>query len=193
MTKRACIVVDVQPTFCEGGELGVEGGNRVAHDIARYLANHRDRYDLVISTQDWHRDPGAHFSDTPDFEETWPAHGMANTPNAELHPALSSINFDNAVKKGMYSAAYSGFEGLTDDGATLKETLLEAGVTHLDIVGIALSHCVCQTALDAHREGFKTRVLLDLTVPVTPEQGEEAIARMSRAGIELTRLEEGGR
>ena len=36
---KALIVVDVQPTFCEGGELGVEGGNAVAGHtgIAREL------------------------------------------------------------------------------------------------------------------------------------------------------------
>ena len=28
-------MVDVQPTFCEGGELGVAGGNAVAERIAR--------------------------------------------------------------------------------------------------------------------------------------------------------------
>ena len=28
--KKALIIVDVQPTFCEGGELGVAGGNAVA-------------------------------------------------------------------------------------------------------------------------------------------------------------------
>jgi nicotinamidase/pyrazinamidase len=33
-THRALLVVDVQPTFCEGGELGVEGGNAVADGIA---------------------------------------------------------------------------------------------------------------------------------------------------------------
>ena len=33
MTK-ALIVVDVQPTFCESGELGVAGGNAVAERIA---------------------------------------------------------------------------------------------------------------------------------------------------------------
>ena len=35
MTK-ALIVVDVQPTFCESGELGVAGGNAVAERIADY-------------------------------------------------------------------------------------------------------------------------------------------------------------
>lgn len=31
---KALIIVDVQPTFCEGGELGMEGGNAVAERIA---------------------------------------------------------------------------------------------------------------------------------------------------------------
>ena len=40
MTK-ALIIVDVQPTFCEGGSLAVEGGNRVATDIATLISgNH---------------------------------------------------------------------------------------------------------------------------------------------------------
>lgn len=43
MTK-ALIVVDVQPTFCEGGELGVAGGNAVAERIARHVAEHRSEY-----------------------------------------------------------------------------------------------------------------------------------------------------
>ena len=34
---KALIVVDVQPTFCEGGELGVQGGNAVAERIADYV------------------------------------------------------------------------------------------------------------------------------------------------------------
>ena len=40
MTK-ALIVVDVQPTFCESGELGVAGGNAVAERIADYVNAHR--------------------------------------------------------------------------------------------------------------------------------------------------------
>lgn len=63
--KRALIIVDVQPTFCEGGALAVEGGNAVAERIAAFVAGHRDAYDYIATTQDWHIDPGAHFSETP--------------------------------------------------------------------------------------------------------------------------------
>ena len=36
--RRALIVVDVQPTFCEGGALAVPGGDAVAGRIRRLLA-----------------------------------------------------------------------------------------------------------------------------------------------------------
>ena len=90
-TGRALIVVDVQPTFCEGGALAVEGGHAVATRIAAYAAAHRSEYDAVVTTQDWHIDPGEHFSDTPDFVDSWPPHGVAGSPNAELHLSLIHI------------------------------------------------------------------------------------------------------
>src|SRR3954451_3677090 len=61
--RRALLIVDVQPTFCEGGELPVAGGNLVAERIAGYLAGRRGEYALVATSQDWHSDPGGHFSD----------------------------------------------------------------------------------------------------------------------------------
>ena len=114
MTK-ALIVVDVQPTFCEGGELGVEGGNAVAERIADYVNAHRSEYAYIATTQDWHIEPGAHWSAEPDFVDTWPKHGAAGTPNAELHTAIKALNIQHHFKKGQYSAAYSGFEGIEDN------------------------------------------------------------------------------
>lgn len=183
--SRALIIVDVQPTFCEGGELPVEGGNAVARRVAEHVAAHRGDYALVATTQDWHIDPGAHFSDEPDFVDTWPRHGVAGTPGAMLHPALDGLAADITVKKGQYAAAYSGFEGTTEDGRALAEALRGAGVTDVDVVGLALSHCVCETALDALREGFGARVVEGLTAPVTPELGEAAKERMRSAGVEV--------
>ena len=186
--RRALLVVDVQPTFCEGGSLPVLGGNDVAEAIAAYARDHRERYDLVATTQDWHVDPGAHFAtppDEPDFLDTWPPHGLAGTPEAELHPALADLAPDVSVRKGAHAAAYSGFEGVDDEGRPLAAFLAEAGVTDVDVVGIAESHCVRATALDAVALGLRTRVLSDLTVPVTPELGAQARAEMSAAGAEL--------
>jgi len=187
---RALIVVDVQPTFCEGGSLGVDGGHAVARAIANHAARHRARYDLVVTTQDWHVDPGAHFSEEPDFVDTWPPHGVAGTAEAELHPALAELRPDVRLKKGAYAAAYSGFDAEDDAGRSLEAVLDAAGVTEVEIVGIAESHCVKATALDAVGLGLHTRVLTDLTVPVTPEQGAQARAAMAAAGAELVQSTE---
>lgn len=183
-THRALIIVDVQPTFCEGGALGVEGGNAVAERIADFVTDNADEYDFIVTTQDWHVEPGTHFSDAPDFVDTWPAHGVAGTPEAELHEAIASLPLDESVKKGEYEAAYSGFEGKNKNGDSLETLLRQAEVTSIDIVGIAESHCVRDTALDALRAGWPVRVFSDLTVPVSEELGEAARAEMDEAGVE---------
>lgn len=182
---RALIVVDVQPTFCEGGELATEGANEIAHRVAVYAAAHRDRYTTVVTTQDWHIDPGEHFSDTPDFVDSWPPHGVAGSPNAELHPALADLAPDARLLKGQYSHGYSGFDGADEHGRSLATVLSEAGVTAVDVVGLVQSHCVKHTALDARRAGLHARVLTDLTIPVSPEQGAAAERELTAAGVDL--------
>lgn len=190
LTRRALIVVDVQPTFCEGGALPVVGGNAVARDVAAYAADNRDRYDLVVTTQDWHIDPGRHFSATPDFVDTWPPHGVAGTAEAELHPALDALHPDVSVRKGQYDAGYSGFDGVDDADRPLADLLHDAGIADVDVVGIAESHCVRATALDALTRGLGTRVLTDLTVPVSPELGAAARAELAAAGASLVRSDD---
>src|SRR5699024_830794 len=109
------------------------------------------------------------------------------TDEAELHPALAQLRPDASVKKGAYEAAYSGFEGKDDGGATLEEILTKAGITAVDVVGLAESHCVKDTALDAQRLGLTTRVLQDLTAPVSEELGAAARNALRNAGVELIR------
>jgi len=196
-TSRALLIVDVQPTFCEGGELAVDGGDLVADRIAGYVRAHREDYLLTITSQDWHSDPGAHFSAEPDFVDSWPPHGLAGTPNAELHPAVSAAlepgGADVTIKKGLHQAAYSAFDGNAPDGRTLAEVLADAGIRELDVCGIAESHCVRASALDALSAGLAVRLLTDLTVPVTPESGAAARAEIGAAGGLLVSSAGGGR
>ena len=182
--NRALLIVDVQPTFCEGGALGVTGGNATAERIADFVTENAGEYDLIVTTQDWHIKPGAHFSDHPDFVDTWPPHGMADTPEAELHEAIASLPIDESVKKGQYSGAYSGFEGKNADGESLEDILRSAEIEALDIVGIAESHCVKETALDGVKKGWPVRVFSDLTVPVSEELGRAARQEMDEAGVD---------
>ncbi len=52
------------------------------------------------------------------------------------------------------------------------------------MVGIAESHCVAATAIDAKRLGFETFVIQELTVPVSEELGELARHSMLVFGVE---------
>ncbi|MEN0137062.1 MAG: isochorismatase family protein [Rhodococcus sp. (in: high G+C Gram-positive bacteria)] len=181
--RRALLVVDVQNDFCEGGSLAVEGGSAVAAAISRFLA--AAEYDAVAATIDHHIDPGHHFSEEPDYVDTWPVHCKSGTPGAEFHPNLDRSGIESVFSKGEFSAAYSGFEGTNSDGRTLEKWLRAAGVTEVDIVGIATDHCVVATALDAVAAGFPTRVLLPLTAGVSPATVEAAITAMRAAGVRL--------
>lgn len=110
--SRALIIVDVQNDFCEGGSLPVEGGADLAGAISEYVDAHHGQFDHIVATQDWHIDPGAHFSEDPDFVDSWPKHCVAGTRGAELHPDLDTEYIQAYFRKGQFTAAYSGFEGL---------------------------------------------------------------------------------
>ncbi|GAB3873503.1 isochorismatase family protein [Kibdelosporangium lantanae] len=180
---RALIVVDVQNDFCEGGSLPVTGGAAVAGAISSHIAS--GGYDLVVATRDYHIDPGAHFSETPDYVSTWPVHCVAGTPGASFHPELDITPVQAVFSKGAHAAAYSGFEGFAGDGTPLADWLRERDVTEVDVVGIATDHCVRATALDARRAGFTTRVLLDLTAGVAQATVDSALVELGDAGAEL--------
>ncbi|MEV6774221.1 nicotinamidase [Nocardia sp. NPDC051030] len=182
--SRALIVVDVQNDFCEGGSLAVTGGAAVADRITDYLAV--SDYTAVVATRDFHIDPGPHFSDTPDYIDSWPPHCRVGTPGADFHPNLNTAPFQEIFSKGEYTAAYSGFEGTATDGeTTLADWLRARDIQAVDVCGIATDHCVRATALDARTAGFDTRVLLGLTAAVSPTTLQTALDKLRAAGVEL--------
>lgn len=181
---RALIVVDVQNDFCEGGSLAVDGGGDVARAISRYLQD-GNGYAHVVATNDYHVDPGSHFSDEPDYASSWPRHCVVGTQGVRFHPDLDITRVEAVFRKGTHAAAYSGFEGVDDAGTPLGDWLREHDVDEVDVVGIATDYCVRATAADAAGAGFTTRVLLGLTAGVTPESTAKAIEEMSAAGVEL--------
>jgi nicotinamidase/pyrazinamidase len=180
--SSAIIIVDVQNDFCEGGSLAVAGGAAVAAAISEWLRE--ASADHVVATRDHHIDPGSHFSDHPDFVESWPPHCVVGTPGVELHPNLARDRIEAVFDKGEYAAAYSGFEGVSA-GAPLGVWLRERGVDSVDIVGIATDHCVRATALDAAEAGFATTVRKDLTVGVAPTSTARALDELQATGITL--------
>lgn len=203
---RALIIVDVQNDFCEGGSLAVTGGTAVARGISDFLDSHGEMFDVVVATQDWHVDPGPHFSETPDFVESWPVHCVAGSRGAELHPELDPEPIEAYFRKGRFEAAYSGFEGVLapedavmagepsapdePDGAevSLDDWLRQNEVDEVQIVGIATDYCVRATALDAVQAGYSVSVAVNLTAGVAPKSTEAALEEMEAAGVEIVEV-----
>jgi nicotinamidase/pyrazinamidase len=182
---KALIIVDVQNDFCEGGSLAVGGGAAVAGAISGYVAANRPSYAHIVATRDFHLDPGPHFSEAPDYVDTWPPHCVIGTEGADFHPDLVLAPIEVVFSKGRETAAYSGFEGVSDQDVPLADWLREHGVDGVDIVGIATDHCVRATAVDAAREGLDTTVLLGLTAGVAKETTDRALESLKAEGVTL--------
>jgi nicotinamidase/pyrazinamidase len=203
--SRALIIVDVQNDFCEGGALPVDGGADLAAEITEYVDAHHGQFDHIVATQDWHIDPGAHFSAEPDFLDSWPRHCVAGTSGAELHPDLDTEYIQAVFRKGQYTAAYSGFEGLlapddavptgerkaadavfadAEDAIGLDDWLQSHDVEDVVVVGIATDHCVKATALDGVQAGYSVTVLRALTVGVADDL-DDALAEMELGGVDI--------
>lgn len=200
---QALIIVDVQNDFCEGGSLAVDGGAEVTTAISELLDDATE-FDVVAATQDWHIDPGSHFSETPNFQDSWPVHCLAGSRGAQLHANLDAEYIDAYFRKGQFSAAYSGFEGIlaadlevplgeakasqeltSEDRSSLDDWLRENDVDTVTVAGIATDHCVRATALDAIQAGYDVRLLVNLCAGVDAKASEAALAEMADAGVEL--------
>lgn len=121
----AFLGIDIQPTFCEGGGLAVNGGNAIVPIVNDIRAKTQKGY----WTQDWHPPGHSSFASThgrppftsvwlkegkiaADFVEgqkgpegairqlLWTDHGVQGTAEAELHPGLVHPASDPVLQKG---------------------------------------------------------------------------------------------
>lgn len=139
------------------GSLATDPHEQFTHDTAQWVKNNAANYDYIVTTQDWHIEPGEHF-------ESWPIHCVAGERGAAIHRNIIEALFRQSYHrflKGQYSDGYSGFDGVsaTQTAVGLEQWLQERGVQSVDIIGIATEHCVRATAFDAIDKGFKARVL----------------------------------
>ena len=134
------------------------GGAAVARAISDRLAGDHG-YDHVVATKDFHIDPGAHFSDHPDFASSWPPHCVAR------RPARSSTGPNNPRGRAVFRKAptprpTADSRAPTTPATPLASWLRDRGRRAVDVVGIATDYCVA-TAADAAANSFDARVLLD--------------------------------
>ena len=195
---RALIVVDIQNDFMPGGALSVPHGEETV-PVANLLMDH---FDIVVATQDWHpkdhssfvtRHPGSKVGDVIEVgglpQVVWPVHCVAGTRGAAFHPALN-VGKATIFHKGVLASidSYSGFFDNGHKRATgLGDFLREKAVGEVFVLGVATDYCVKLTALDAVREGFKTRLIEDGCRGVNLHDGDvvKAITAMREAGIAI--------
>jgi len=173
---EALLIIDFQNDFTPGGALAVDGGDSIADRINELAGS--GRYDLVIATRDWHPEDHGSFVARGG---PWPIHCVADSPGAQLHPALNQAAIHKIIDTGTTpdSEGYSAFE---DTG--LAELLHDRGITKVTVVGLATDYCVKHTALDALREGFEVELDTEAmrAVNVEPGDDERAIDEMLAAG-----------
>jgi nicotinamidase/pyrazinamidase len=190
--KSAFFIIDPQNTFCAldsnipgTGELPVEDAADVIARINSHLT--RNYYDYVIASKCWHILPGDHWSETPDYKTTWPRHGEAGSEGAEFHPNLT-YPLDAVFAKGLYSAAYSAFEGnLCSEGVnitshiTTEEWLVGHEVGTIYFGGVELVNCVEASLKSAIELDKFTCVLVpSLCAALEPDKAVENWSRIQK-------------
>jgi nicotinamidase/pyrazinamidase len=184
--KDALIVVDVQNDFCPGGALAVPGGDRIVPVLNRYIEKFKNAGRPVYVTRDWHPDKTSHFAA---FGGKWPPHCIQGTKGAEFHPDLRLPEDVVIISKGTRpdEDSYSGFDGADSQGTGLPDLLRRQGVNRLFVGGLATDYCVKHTVLDGLGEGFEVVFLEDASrgVNLQPEDSEQAVQEMIRAGAKL--------
>lgn len=200
----ALIIVDLQNDFLPGGTLAVTDGN----DIIPIVQNLTDsgKYKFVVATKDSHPPDHTSFasnhgvapfsslafknpnSDEQVIHTVWPVHCVEGTSGADYPPSFDSSNVQALVRKGYLQDReyYSGFEDVWGIHKTeLHDLLQQQGITEVDVVGLAFDYCVFNTARDAAKRGYKTRVIREATKPVDPSSEQKVVSSLEEAGVSV--------
>jgi nicotinamidase/pyrazinamidase len=213
ITQNTLIIVDAQRGFMPASEgerlekdgfdeLGVTDGDKIVSPINRLSAAFARANWPIATTQDYHPSQTAHFSETPNFVDTWPVHCVGGTSGAELHPdllvaqqpelATHFIKGDIACTSPADDTSYTGALAYNPEtGVTLPDWLHAQRTKHVYVTGLALGDgsehklCVDSTASDLHRQGFDVTLITDATEAVLPENRELCMRRLGASGIHL--------
>lgn len=197
----ALLLVDIQPDFCPGGALAVDGGAEILDPVNSLVQ--RQLFGLYVATQDWH--PARHVSFASNHEGQrpmdvielhghdqvlWPDHCVQGTPGAELHPEVDWTPVSAIIRKGGDPEvdSYSGFRNNWNREGERPPTglagyLRERGIEELYVCGLARDVCVKWTAEDSIAAGFTTTLLWDLTRSVEPPKDDQLRLALESSGI----------
>jgi nicotinamidase/pyrazinamidase len=198
----ALLEIDVQNDFCPLGALAVTNGDAVIEPLnalAHFFAQNNGK---VVLTADWHPKDHISFS-APDKgrfpgdiiesgknkgQAIWPTHCVQGSSGAAFHKDLDLRPASIIIRKGTKTRldSYSAFfENDKNTQTGLDGYLKSLNIDTLILGGLATDYCVCASALDAVKLGFKTILLLDAVRGVGYPQGsvEDAMDAMEKAGV----------
>lgn len=187
------------------GELAVPGGERLVKPINKLTRVALETGAYVAGTRDAHKLGTAHFSDEPNYRNTWPVHCVEGTPGFEYHPDLMIADSPlvGHFLKGQKIAtspedddSYTGALAINEYGERLPDVMRQRGVRNVYLAGVALGDgdeyklCVDSTAFDLLRDGFNVHVIEDAVEAVLPENRALCFRNLGKAGISLVTADE---
>ncbi len=217
MTNTAFGIIDADRCFFEEsegkrlnlpgfGELGVPGSATIIPALNSMTETAKNAGLFIFSTNEAHPEVTAHFSDTPNFVDSWPKHGRDGTPGALPHPELliaqqpelasKFIKGDVVARTTEEDTSYTG--ALAHRRGSLEllpDELRRRGIRTVYLGGLAIGSeehplCVDSTAIDFAKQGFEVTVLTDAVEAVIPENRAKSFKNMGRFNIHLVTTEE---
>jgi nicotinamidase/pyrazinamidase len=187
--KKALLIVDMQNDFCPGGALGIKDGDKIIPAINKYIKIFASEKLPVFASRDRHPKKTTHFKE---FGGAWPRHCVQSTKGAEFHPKLKLPKEAILLYKGMDPGkdSYSVFQAQDKKGISFLNLLKILGIEEIYIGGLATDYCVKFSAIDALKERFKVKLLVDAIkgVNLKPEDSEGAIREMVGSGVKKITL-----
>jgi nicotinamidase/pyrazinamidase len=177
-------------------ELAIKDG----HLIVKFLNQNAKLARIRIGSKDWHladadwvsSEEKPQFSivegDFLDLDIHWDLHGVGGTYGAQLIEGLpKEEDYDFFVWKGMernlhpYGACYHDLRERLSTGVI--QYLKCEKISTVILGGLALDHCVKNTALQLARAGFKVIINLESCKGIAEKSIEKAIMEMKELGV----------
>lgn len=146
--KWALLIIDYQYDFVNNkGFLKIKNAIKLKPYLENLITIFKSKNAKVIASKDLH--PINHKS-----FNIWPIHCIKNTIGSSLMIQEEKVDF--IVKKGIDPEieSYSAFFDEKGKSNNLNEYLKKHNITHLYVVGLAISYCIKATIVDAMKLGY---------------------------------------
>jgi nicotinamidase/pyrazinamidase len=169
----------------------VPEGDKTVPAMNKYIKIFAKKKLPIFASRDWHPIRTRHFKD---FGGIWPVHCIQNTKGAAFHPKLKIPQEAILLYKGMdpQKDSYSVFQAEDTSGSSFPHLLKIIGIQEIYIGGLATDYCVKFSAIDALKNGFKVKLLIDAIkgVDLEPRDCENAIKQMVKRGAKKITLKD---